>query len=121
MATVTCLLAFFKRLEALGRVQALFTVLLRLATTTAKTYTVLPRVSSGRGTRREHAHATYGAFYKERPSKMSAQEDEWTAIVVLCVEYGRWPTVIMHTVLAYYVCYLHCFFTECKPTTITFT
>ena len=28
---------------------------------------------------------------------MSAQEEEWTAIVVLCAEYGRWPTVIMHT------------------------
>ena len=47
----------------------------------AKTRTVLPRVSSGRGTWREHAHVlcirvTYGVFYKERPGKMSAQEDE---------------------------------------------
>ena len=36
VATVTCLLAFFELLEAPGRVQALLTVLLRLATTTTE-------------------------------------------------------------------------------------
>ena len=39
---------------------------------------------------------------------MSAQEYEWTAIVVFQVEYGRWPIVITHC-LKYYstICLSH--------------
>ena len=109
--SVTCILAILKLLEAPGRVQALHTVLLRLATTTTEVLKLALDchvflvglafgVSMHMRTRYVRAHATYGAFYRERPAKLSAQEDEWTAIVVLCTEYGRWPTVIMHTGLS---------------------
>ena len=63
--------------------QALLTVLLRLATSTTEVLKLAL-----------YCHV----FLVGVALGVSAQEDEWTAIVVLCAEYGRWPTVIMHTV-----------------------
>ena len=55
-------------------------------------------VSTHMHTRYVRAHALRTArSIRERPAKVSAQKDEWMAIVVLCAEYGLWPTVIMHT------------------------
>ena len=67
------LLAFFEQLEAPGRVQALLTVLLRLATTTTEVLKlalychmfVALGMSMHVRTRCVRAHATYGTFYKD--------------------------------------------------------